>query len=243
MRIARLHLRRLAEARVLRYEVVVVFIYCNHFSGTGPMDQALAHFDQISGFGRSAPLLLLILAADFAITALHSRQEWKGEGGPLWRNFGAIAGVKIPDPLGFAAFTAGLTLGLWALALIGIAGWFPLAGSVGIGCAAFALGALIGARVSDTLISHVLLNALGYRPNPGLSSTPLYIIEALFLIVAFRAGLAADWASAFCGIVAGAGFFVAVLPGLWLLQLLIPGWRRARWQRGRAMPAWVNDEP
>jgi hypothetical protein len=201
------------------------------------MDEALNHFNQISGFGRSAPLLVLILAASFAITALHSWQEWKGAGGPLWRNFGAIVGVKIPDRLGFPVFTAGLTLGLWALALIGIAGWprwIP---------PAFALGALIGARVSDTLVSHVLLNALRYRPNPGLSSTPLYVIEALFLIVAFRAGLAADPASACWGIILGAGFFVVVLPLLWLAQLLIPGWRRERWQRGQAMPAWVTDEP
>jgi hypothetical protein len=102
---------------------------------------------------------------------------------------------------------------------------------------------LIGARVSDTLISHVLLNALGYRPNPGLSSTPLYVIEALFLIVAFRAGLAADWASAQCGIVLGAGLFVVVLPLLWLVQLLVRGWRRERWLRHQAMPAWVTDEP
>jgi hypothetical protein len=200
------------------------------------MDEALNHFNQMAGFGRSAPLLLVILAANFAITALHSFQEWKGAGGPLWRNFGAIVGVKIPDPLGFLVFTAGLTLLLWALALIGIAGWPRWIAP------AFALGALIGARVSDTLISHVLLNALGYRPNPGLSSTQLYIIEALFLIVAFRAGLAADWASAQCGIVVGAGFFVVVLPGLWLAHLLIPSWRRERWQRGRAMPAWVTDE-
>jgi hypothetical protein len=110
------------------------------------MDQALDHLNQISGFGRSAPLLILILAANFAITALHSWQEWKGAGGPLWRNFGAIVGVKIPDPLGFLGFTAALTLGLWALALIGIAGWprwIP---------PAFALGALIGARLSDTLV-------------------------------------------------------------------------------------------
>jgi hypothetical protein len=155
----------------------------------------------------------------------------------LWRNFGAIVGVKIPDWLGFLGFTAGLTLTLWALALIGIAGWPRWIAP------AFALGALIGARVSDTLVSHVLLNALGYRPNPGLSSTPLYVLEALFLIVAFRAGLAADWASARCGIIAGAGFFVAVLPGLWLAQLLIASWRRQRWQRGQAMPAWVTDEP
>jgi hypothetical protein len=200
------------------------------------MDDALNHFSQISGFGRSAPLLILILAASFAFTAFHSWQEWKGDGGPLWRNFGAIVGVKIPDWLGFLVFTAVLTLTLWALALIGIAGlprW---------SAPAFALGALIGARLSDTLISHVLLNGLGYRPNPGLSSTPLYIIEALFLIVAFRAGLAADWASARCGIIAGAGLFVVVLPLLWLARFPFPGWRRERWQRGRAMPAWVTDE-
>jgi hypothetical protein len=201
------------------------------------MDQALDHFSQVSGFARSAALLVLILAASFAITGLHSFQEWKGAGGPLWRNFGAIVGVKIPDWLGFLGFTAGLTLVLWALALAGIAGlprWIP---------PAFALGALIGARVSDTLVSHLLLNGLGYRPNPGLSSTPLYVLEALFLIVAFRAGLAADWASARCGIIAGAGFFVAVLPLLWLVQLLVPGWRRQRWQRGQPMPAWVAEEP
>jgi hypothetical protein len=201
------------------------------------MDEALNHFNQMSGFGRSATLLVLILAVDLAITALHSFQEWKGAGGPLWRNFGAIVGVKIPDPLGFLVFTAGLTLGLWALALIGIAGlprWIP---------PAFALGALIGARVSDTLVSHVLLNALRYRPNPGLSSTPLYIIEALLLIAAFRAGLAADPTSACWGIFGGAGFFVVVLPLLWLVRFVFPGRRRERWQRGQAMPARVADEP
>jgi len=201
------------------------------------MDEALDHFSQASSFGRSASLLVMILAASFALTALHSLQEWKGEGGPLWRNFGAIVGVKIPDTLGFLGFTAGLTLGLWALALIGIAGWPHWIAP------AFALGALIGARLSDTLISHVLLYALGYRPNPGLSSTPLYIIGALFLIVAFHRGLQADPQSAWLGIAAGAIFFVLVLPGLWLLQLLIPGWRRERWQRGQPMPAWVTAEP
>ena len=201
------------------------------------MDEALNHFSQVSSFGRSAPLLVLILAASFAITALHSWQEWKGPGAPLWRNFGAIVGVKIPDLAGFLGFTAGLTLILWTLALAGIAGWPRWI------TPAFALGALIGARLSDTLISHVLLNALGYRPNPGLSSTPLYVLEALFFIVAFRAGLAADWASAKCGIIVGAGFFVAVLPGLWLLRLPASGWRRERWQRGQPMPAWVTEEP
>jgi hypothetical protein len=200
------------------------------------MDEAVNHFSQVSSFGRSATALVLILVASFAITALHSWQEWKGPGAPLWRNFGAIVGVKIPDPWGFLGFTAALTLILWALALIGMAGWprwIPPAA---------ALGALIGARLSDTLISHVLLYTLGYRPNPGLSSTPLYVLGAVFTILAFHPGLQADPQSAWKGIAAGAIFFVLVLPGLWLLQLLIPGWRRERWQRGQPMPAWVIDE-
>jgi hypothetical protein len=207
------------------------------------MDQALDHFSQISSFGRSAPLLVLILAANFAITALHSWQEWKGPGAPLWRNFGAIAGLKIPDPLGFLGFTVLLTLTLWILGLMGIAGWLPFLGAVGNGCAAFALGAVIGGRLSDTLVSHVLLHFRGYRPNPGLSSTPLYVLEALFIIVAFRAGLQADPLWAWIGILLGAGFFVAVLPLLRLLRSLLPGWQREPWQPGQPMPAWAIDEP
>jgi hypothetical protein len=207
------------------------------------MDQALNHFNQVSSFGRSAPLLILILAANFAITALHSWQEWKGPGAPLWRNFGAIAGLKIPDTLGLLGFTVLLTLTLWILGLMGIAGWLPFLGPVGNGCAAFALGALIGARLSDTLVSHVLLHYRGYRPNPGLTSTPLYVLEALFIIVAFRAGLQADPLGAWIGILVGAGFFVAVLPLLRLLRSLLPGWRRQPWQPGQPMPAWAIDEP
>lgn len=207
------------------------------------MDEALNHFSQISSFGRSAPLLIVILAANLAITALHSWQEWKGAGAPLWRNFGAIVGLKIPDGPGFVVFTVGLTLALWALGLIGIAGWFPFVGPVGHGCAAFALGALIGARLSDTLVSHVLPHLVGYRPNPGLSSTPLYILEALFMIVAFHPGLAADPKSVCAGIILGAAAFVAVLPGLWLLRWVFPACRRERWQRWQPMPAWASGNP
>ncbi len=207
------------------------------------MDQALDHFSRISGFGRSAPLLVLLVAANFAITAWHSWQEWKGAGAPLWRNFGAIVGVAIPDGIGFVFFIVVLTLTLWALGLIGIAGWFPLATAVSPGCAAFALGALIGARLSDTLVSHALPHLVGYRPNPGLSSTPLYVIEAVFIIMAFHAGLAADPAAAWGGILVGAAVFVAVLPLLWLLRGLKPDWRRQRWQRGQPMPAWAEAEP
>jgi hypothetical protein len=108
---------------------------------------------------------------------------------------------------------------------------------------AAALGVLIGARLSDTLVSHMLLHFLGYRPNPGLSSTPLYVLEALFMIVAFRGGLQADPQAACKGIAAGAIFFVLVLPLLWLLRLLIPPWRRECWRRWQPMPSWVANEP
>ena len=138
----------------------------------------------------SIPLLVSILIADIAITCLHSWQEWKGEGGPLWRNFGAIVGLEIPDVWGFVFFTLGLTLTMSAIGIVAILGLF------GPACTAFALGMLIGARLSDTLISHVLLNGIGYRPNPGLMSTPLYVLEAIFMAWFFWSRLATEPAAA-----------------------------------------------
>jgi hypothetical protein len=72
------------------------------------MDQALDHLSRISGFGRSAPLLILIVAANFAITACHTLQEWKGTGAPLWRYFGATVGFDVPQWLGFPVVYGGL---------------------------------------------------------------------------------------------------------------------------------------
>jgi hypothetical protein len=204
------------------------------------VEAALTHLDQVSGLGRSTAVLILVLAADLAITALHSYQEWKGAGAPLWRNFGAIVGLHVPDWLGFLVFTAGLTLILWTVGFIGIAGWFPLLGFVGPGLAVGALGGLIGARLSDTLVSHVLLHGVGYRPNPGLGSTPLYVLETIFIAVAFRPGLAAHAWSAGVGLVLGATVFVAVLPLLRLLRGAVPAWRREPWVRWQPMPEWAS---
>jgi hypothetical protein len=182
----------------------------------------------------STPLLVLILVTDFAITLLHSYQEWKGAGAPLWRNFGAIVGLDISDKWGFRIFTVALTLILFVIGFVGIMG--PLGASLTAG----ALGALIGARLSDTLVSHVLLHSLGYRPNPGLSSTPLYVVEALFVGLVFHAQLAADPSFAKAGFALGALSFVLVLPGLWLARSV---WRdriRPRWTRGQPMPSWAS---
>lgn len=90
----------------------------------------------------------------------------QGRGRPLWRNFGAIVGLHVPDGLGFFGFTIVLTLTLFIVGFVGITGLF------GPRVTALALGALNGAWLSETFVSHVLLHAIGYRPNPGLSSTP-----------------------------------------------------------------------
>jgi hypothetical protein len=205
------------------------------------MDEALDHFSQVSIFGRSATLFILVLAANLAITAIHSWQEWNPKGLPQWRYLGAIAGVKVPDFLGFLLFTAGLTLLLWACGIVGIAGRLPFAGPAGSGWVAFCLGAVIGGRLSDSWVSHWKLYHQGYRPNPGQSSTPLYILEAFFMIVAFHAGLGAEPLRAWIGIAVGAGFFIVVVPGLKWLRERISGWRRVPWQPGKPIPEWTAE--
>jgi len=147
----------------------------------------IQHFEKVSVFGDSVIALFLILGADLTFSGIHAVQEWKGNGAPIWQYLGAIAGVRIPDSIGFIAFTLALTLVLWGLAVVGIAGAFFDDPCV----SAFALGALIGARVSDSFVSHVIPACAGFQPNPGLSSVPLYLAEASFLPIGFQKGLTA----------------------------------------------------
>jgi hypothetical protein len=199
----------------------------------------LRHFDTISVFGESLLALLLVLGSDLAISGIHTFQEWKGRGAPIWRYLGAIAGTQIPDWLGFLLFTVALTLLLWGLSVIAFAG-VPIDNP---NASAFALGALIGARISDSLVSHVIPSRSGFRPNPGLSSVPLYLAEAPFIAVAFQKGLWASpyWAAS--GIAAGALFFVAVLPALKLLHRIVSVWRQMPWAPGQPIPRWALTEP
>src|SRR4051812_7612710 len=118
------------------------------------MNQLLDHLNLVSVFGRSSFALFLGLGIVFAVSLLHTVQEWRGSAVPIWRNFGAIVGVWIPDWLGFPIFTVGLTAALWMAGLMGIAGWLPMFGAVALPCAVGALGVLVGASVSDTLVSH-----------------------------------------------------------------------------------------
>jgi len=195
----------------------------------------LDYFSKVSIFD-SALAMFLILGANFAFTLVHILQEWKGERLPLWRVFGAVVGTYIPDRLGFLLFTVALCLLQWWVGLTGITGWPDGVRPLAIG----AIGALVGARITDNVLSHWSLYALGYRPNPGLSSTVLYTIEAIFILVVFRNAYTLDPVAWRIGFLCGAGFFIAVLPSLWLLHVLIPSWKRPTWVRGERIPAWAE---
>jgi hypothetical protein len=182
----------------------------------------------------SMPLIVLILVADLVITSLHSYQEWKGVGAPLWRNFGAIVGLDVPDRWGFLGFTVLLPLTLFAIGFVGILGPLDPRWTAG------ALGALIGARLSDTIVSHVLLYTVGYRPNPGLSSTPLYVLEAIFIGCYFQAPLAAHPGYAITVVAAGVLFFVAVVPSLQLVRWVLPAFKRTPWSSWQPIPSWAS---
>jgi hypothetical protein len=195
---------------------------------------------QVSIFS-SLAALLLILGANWAFTLAHILQEWKGEELPLWRVFGAIVGVLVPDRFGFRVFTVGLCLILWLIGVMAIAGWLPVIGSLRPCLGVWALGVLVGARVTDSVLSHWTLYALGYRPNPGLSSTALYVVEAIFIITTFHKGLSAFPVAASVGVACGAVAFILVLPALRLLPRVCPTLRREPWERGRPIPEWAKE--
>lgn len=174
--------------------------------------------------------LAILQIADLALTLLHSVQERKGQ---LWRYFGAIAGVKIPDSFGQVVFFGGLTISLWIVGLLGITGTVLWQTPLAFGC----LGAIIGCRISDSFFSHILLNNAGYRPNPGLPSVPLYLVEALVLVVVFYPTISMHTFPVLIGFVIGALAFYAVIPTLKTIGRLVfepieP------WQKGSPQPKW-----
>lgn len=202
----------------------------------------LDYSTQVSIFD-SVSVLFLVLGVNWVFTLIHILQEWKGEDVPLWRVFGAVVGVWIPNWLGFLSFTVLLCAVQWLIGLMAIAGWFPIFGSLHehMPTGVRALGVLIGARLGDSVVSHWVLYGQGYRPNPGLSSTALYIAEAVFILVAFHKGLSQHSVAAWFGFACGAGFFIAVLPLLYGLRVLAPAWRREAWVRDEPIPAWAKD--
>jgi hypothetical protein len=172
--------------------------------------------------------LALLQIADLALTLLHGVQERNGK---LWRYFGAIAGVRIPDGAGQFWFFRVLTISLWIVGLLGVTGTVLWPTWLAFGC----LGAIIGCRISDSLFSHILLNNAGYRPNPGLPSVPLYFIEALVLVVVFYPTIRTHTYAGPIGFFFGALFFYAVIPVLKMFGPLLFE-RMTPWEKGAPQP-------
>ena len=105
------------------------------------MTAILDRLDQVSVFGPSSLALFLILGLDWVFSGVHAYEEWRGEEAPLWRVFGAVVGLWLPNWLGFLLFTLALTLLLWCLGLAAIGGWLPFVGHVSLPIAVGALGA------------------------------------------------------------------------------------------------------
>jgi len=182
-------------------------------------------------FGASYTFVALVLLqiANLALTLLHSVQERNGK---LWRYFGAIAGVRIPDGSGQFLFFVVLTISLWIVGLLGITGTVLWPSRLAFAC----LGAIIGCRISDSLFSHILLNNAGYRPNPGLASVPLYFVEVLILVVVFYPTLRMHPRAVLIGFFFGALFFYGVIPFIRTFGPLL--WERmAPWEKGTPQPA------
>ncbi len=199
------------------------------------LEEMLRHIDRASLFGPWIAALAVMLGVNVTLTFVHALQELRGR---LWRYFGAIVGLWIPDPLGVVLFFVLLTLALWTIGWIGITGYLPVVGQVE-GLAAWSIGFLVGGRLSDRLYSHVRLDREGYRPNPGLKSTPLYLAEAVLLTIVFLPALIDHYILGPVGFVLGWGFFFGVLPALRLFRF-VPFLRREPWKAGERSPAWAR---
>jgi hypothetical protein len=196
------------------------------------MQDIAGYAESVSFLGPSEAMPVLILVLSWAFSAVHVFEEWKGSSFPLWRAFGAIEGVYVPNWLGFLFFTIGLLLILFIVGVGGIVG-FGIRGPLTAQQGVFWLGALIGGIVSDCIFSHWTPYLAGYRPNPGIRSTALYALEAVLLLLLFWKGLSEYPPQAILGGLLGTLFFLAVWGFLVALRLCVPSWRRAPWGQRR----------
>jgi len=203
------------------------------------VNSSLEYFGTISSLGPSALALTSVLAADIAFTGVHIWQEWRGEKFPLYRAFGAIVGLWFPRWAGFLLFTVILAVVQWAIGIVAYASYLPFPGMLPTAVGVCALGAVLGARLGDSIISHWVVSLVSYRPNPGLSSTALYTLEAVLIFICFRGGLALDPIAAWKGFALGFLLFLSVIPILAVLRAVIEPWQRERWVRGEQVPDWV----
>jgi hypothetical protein len=111
---------------------------------------------------------IILLLCNLVLSVLHTNQERQGK---LWNYFGHVEGVKIPDALGLAVFFVGLTAVLW---IVGFFAFTNLASSISVPGIAL-IGGIIGARLSDSFYSHLLLykNMTSMLPTPASNQCPI----------------------------------------------------------------------
>lgn len=176
----------------------------------------------------------MLLLINLCFTFVHTNEERTGR---LWDYFGRVEGVRFADWIGVFLFFIVLTLTLWALGIGAITAHLPILDiTLGDEGALACVGAIIGVRTSDSLYSHVWLNKRyrKYARNPGLRSTPLYLVEAALLAVVFAPGFGS---SLTCAGAAGVGFAVG-----WLFFASIrPGIRSLRFVERLRQERWIPD--
>lgn len=154
----------------------------------------------------------LLLLWTLGVSSLHAYEETKGH---LWSYFGKVYKNpllnRLGGVLGFVGVVAPALLLQGSAAVLAFVGGSPAA-----------LAVLIGARVGDAYFSHLIPARLGHVPNPGLPTAMIYVVDAIFLYLAFADSMfAAPYAR--LGLAFGVGFFAA-LP----IVFAVSGWALRR---------------
>lgn len=109
-------------------------------------------------FAAASVLATVVHTADEIVSEQQTIVEYLADVYPLFPRLGYVAGL------------------LALLAFGGAQVWLAVAGYAG-GCRA-CLWALLAVRLGDCVVSHWEPWLAGRRPNPGLSTTPLYALDA-----------------------------------------------------------------
>ena len=181
-------------------------------------------------------IMCLMLVVNLALTLVHFVKELKGF---QWRYLGAIAGLQIPDKIGFGMFFLGPLVALSVVGFAGIVKYLPLYGPVSSEVAIACVAAVIGSRLSDSIFIHIRPHRQGYRPNPALRTIPYYLAEAVLLTVVFFPGIWSHYICAAAGFIGGFAFFLSVLPGLKFIRKIK---HVEPWQPKAPIPLWVTED-
>jgi hypothetical protein len=154
----------------------------------------------------------ILLAASLVFTVVHAAEEVWGEGGPLWRYFGRLSGVHVPDWLGL------LGVGLFVPCLSAAAAWLAYETPETDSLAPAFCGFLAGLRTGDFVSSHAAPRVAFAGPNPGFASSFLYLAEGCFVFAVYPVAAAA----VVCGFLV---FVAGGLPALGLAGFLVRQWR------------------